>query len=168
MTIIARTKRLTIRRLEPEDAPFFRELVNTPGWVQFIGQRNIHTDAEALAYLEGGIFKSYRESGYGFYMVELTDGQLPLGINGIVLRGSLPGPDFGFAFLPQYMGKGYAVESSEAVLSHVKNDLVIEELYAISLPENERSLRLLEKLGFQNQGPIELNNETLLLYRKEL
>ena len=167
---IAKTDRLNIRRLTPEDAPFFRVLVNTPGWIRYIGERNIHTDAEALAYLEAGIFKSYKEYNYGFYLVELIESGIPIGICGIVNRGTLPGPDFGFALLPEYAGKGYAREASLAILDHVKNDLVLPELYAITLPANASSIGLLERLGFRVQGTIRLQDDPdeLLLYHKVL
>lgn len=167
---VARTERLIIRWLTPDDAPFFRSLVNSPGWIKYIGQRNIHTDAEALAYLEAGIFKSYKDYNYGFYMVETKDGHLPLGICGIVNRGTLPGPDFGFAYMPEYMGHGYATEAAIATLEHVKNDVALKELYAITLPENNPSIRLLEKMGFQQQSMIRLPNDpvALLLYRKDM
>jgi RimJ/RimL family protein N-acetyltransferase len=127
----------------------------------------VHTDAEALTYLQNGIFKSYAENGYGFYQVDMKEGNTPIGICGIVNRGTLPGPDFGFAFMPEYMGKGYATEASLAVLEHVKSDLGINELYAITLPDNQPSIRLLEKLSFTIQGEVQLPNDPdlLLLYR---
>jgi RimJ/RimL family protein N-acetyltransferase len=169
MALISTTTRLTIRRIEPSDAPFIHVLLNTPGWIKYIGDRNVHTDAEALAYLEKGIFKSYADNGYGFYQVDLKEGNIPIGICGIVNRGTLPGPDFGFAFLPEYMGKGLATEASLAVLEHVKSDLGINELYAITLPDNQPSIRLLERLGFTTQSKVQLQGDPdlLLLYRRK-
>jgi hypothetical protein len=41
------------------------ELLNSPGWIEFIGDRNIKTDEQARTYLENGPLKSYEQNGFG-------------------------------------------------------------------------------------------------------
>ncbi|HEX8778520.1 MAG TPA: GNAT family N-acetyltransferase, partial [Rhodanobacter sp.] len=56
--------------------------------------------------------------------------------------------DLGFAFLQRYRGRGYAREAAEATLAHARNALGLKRILAIVSPGNDRSIALLEKLGF--------------------
>ncbi len=146
MDYILTTERLTLRQFTNEDARFIVELVNTPGWLEFIGDRNIHTEEDAVNYLQNGPIKSYSENGFGSSMVELKDGT-PIGMCGILKRDSLENPDIGFAFLPSYMGKGYALEIANATMDYATHQLKLKTIYAITNPTNIRSIQLLEKIG---------------------
>jgi RimJ/RimL family protein N-acetyltransferase len=91
----------------------------------------------------------YQKNGFGFLVVTLNNpAETPVGICGFIKRDYLDCPDFGFAFLPQFMGQGYAYEISVALLPYAKNVLQIEKLCAITTLDNTRSIKLLEKLGF--------------------
>ena len=65
MKFILETKRLTLREFTLGDAKFIVDLVNTPGWIEFIGDRNIKTEEQARTYLETGPIKSYGLNGFG-------------------------------------------------------------------------------------------------------
>ena len=47
-----KTERLLLRSLTLADAPFIFELVNTAGWIQFIGDRNVHNHEDAERYIQ--------------------------------------------------------------------------------------------------------------------
>ncbi|MEO8086158.1 MAG: GNAT family N-acetyltransferase, partial [Bacteroidota bacterium] len=102
--IIAETAQLIIREFTTGDTSFIIELVNTPSWIRYIGERNIKTDEDALAYLEKGPMKSYAENGFGLYCVELKLVNVPIGMCGLIKRATLEDVDVGFAFLPAYEG----------------------------------------------------------------
>ena len=118
-------------------------LVNSPSWIRFIGERNIKTVGDAEQYIESGPAKSYALNGFGLNCIVLSDGNIPIGMCGLIKRDSLEDVDIGFAFLPEYEGKGFAFESSIVVLSQARS-LGIKRLVAITLPENEKSVRLLQ------------------------
>ena len=144
------TERLFIRQFDLEDAAFMLELVNTPAWLQYIGDRNVHTIEDAEHYIANGAVKSYAENGYGGWLIGLKENGLPAGMCGLFQRAWLPAPDFGFAFLPDHAGKGYAYEAAMAALDHIKQQYPhLDKLYAITIPENSRSIRLLEKCQFK-------------------
>ena len=163
------TDRLHLRQATVQDAPFFLSLLNSPGWLKYIGDRNVHTTDEAEAYIENRILPVYETPGHGSYVVQLHHKVEPLGFVGVFRRDTLPAPDFGFAFLPEGQGKGYALEASRAILS-TPEVAALPELLAITLPHNTRSRRLLEKLGFADTGdtaPVEKDETTeLLIYRR--
>ena len=164
-TAILETERLRLREFSLEDAEFIITLLNSAGWLRFIGDRNVRTKEDAENYLKKGPMKSYEQNGFGLSMVETKD-RIPIGMCGIVKRDSLEHPDIGFAFLPEYASKGYGYEMASAVLKYAKQDLRLPTILAITLPDNVNSIRLLEKIGFGfvKSFRTEPSSEDLLLY----
>ena len=65
--------------------------------------------------------------------------------------------ELGFVFNPKYQGKGYAAESASAVVDHAVNSLNARRIIAMCNPQNTRSWRLLERLGFRREGHLRQN-----------
>jgi RimJ/RimL family protein N-acetyltransferase len=160
------TARLRLRELTEDDAPFIVTVLNDPDFLRFIGDRGVRTVEDAVAYLRQGPIKSYRDNGFGMYLVERQDGWQPVGISGLVRREGLDGPDLGFAFLPDFRSLGFALEASRAVLCYAQDTLNLRRVLAIVSPGNGPSISLLEKLGMQARGTIRLtpDKEELRLY----
>jgi RimJ/RimL family protein N-acetyltransferase len=163
---ILETERLTLHHLTQEDVPFIIELLNDPDWLHFIGDRNVRTVEQAQFYLENGPIKSYRELGFGIYLVRLKEDNTPIGTCGLLRREVLPAPDIGYAFLPAYRGKGYALEAAQATVQYGQEKLGMDTILAYTTPDNEKSGSLLEKLGlrFQKLFPWPETGEQLKLY----
>ena len=164
------TGRLRIRWLGLDDAGFIYRLVNDPDWIRFIGDKSVRNLDDARAYLESGPLKMYRDFGFGLNRVALRGGGDAIGICGILQRDSLPCADLGFAFLPEYRRRGYALEAGGAVLEHAATGLEKKRLAAILSPKNLASASLLKKLGFRYAGPCcaEDGAAELDLYQVEL
>ena len=161
---ILRTPRLLLREFESGDVNFILRLLNSPGWLQFIGDRNVRTAEDAYDYLANGPQKSYAQNGFGLWGVEdAATGNL-IGMCGLIRRNTLEDVDIGFAFLPEYEGKGYAFEIASAVLLFAKMNLQLQRIVAITVPENRRSVRLLEKLGMKFEKMIRMGEEDLMLF----
>ena len=163
MEIVIETERLILRKFTLDDAAFMLELLNTPAWLRFIGDKNVRTLEEAEQYLLDGNIRSYREYGFGFYVVVIKETNESLGICGIVKRQGLDDIDIGFGFLPQFIGKGYGYEAASAVLDYALNDLKIKRIVAIVDPENEASISLIKKIGLQFEKMIQLSNKDIEL-----
>jgi RimJ/RimL family protein N-acetyltransferase len=103
--------------------------------------------------------KSYNAHGFGLYLVELKRKATAIGICGVLKRETLPDPDIGFAFLPAYWNQGYACEAAAAVMDHARDVLEIENVLAITAPDNEASARLLNKIGFKFDRLMKLTEE---------
>ncbi len=164
---ILETERLRLRELALSDAPFIVELVNSPGWLKFIGDRNIKTIDQTKTYLENGPIKSYHDNGFGLWLAETKDTNTPIGMCGILKRETLDHPDLGFAFLPEFIGKGYGFEAASATVAFANEKLKLPMLSAITVPYNQKSIRLLEKVGmkFSKRICFPNNAEELLLYQ---
>lgn len=155
MTILE-TERLRLREICVDDAAFILELVNDPDWLRYIGDRGVRTLADARQYIINGPIKSYQRFGFGLYLTTLKDSDTPIGICGLIKRDTLDDVDIGFAFLPQYTGKGYAFEVASAVMAYGKTDLGLKQIVAITSLDNVRSIKLLEKLGLRFKEIIKL------------
>jgi RimJ/RimL family protein N-acetyltransferase len=154
---VLETDRLIIRWLTVEDAAFIFELVNDPSWLRFIGDRGVRTLEDARNYILKGPVEMCGRLGFGLYLVELKDEGVPIGTCGLIKRDSLKDVDIGFAFLPSFRGQGYAYEAASAVLAYGRNTLGLARIVAIVSPGNERSIKLLEKLGFQFEQKVRLS-----------
>lgn len=164
--IVCESGRLSIRHFTPGDAEFLFQQVNQPSWIQNIGDRGVRNLDDAGKYIEARILSQYRTLGYGMNLLELKSGGEPIGVCGLVKRETLPDPDLGFALLEGFWGHGYALEAAQAVMKHAREVLGVGRVLAIATPSNERSARLLAKLGFQLDGTVRLapDAETLKLY----
>ena len=169
--MIAETDRLLIAKLTLDDAAFFKELVNTPNWLKFIGDRNIRTIEDAKNRIKESHLKSYQTYGFGFYKLLLKEEQnKPIGTCGLIKRDTLDDVDIGFAMLPEYEGMGFGYESSVAILELAKEKFKLDRIAAITLANNPNSIKLLEKLGLKYEKKVKPfeDDEELLLFAKVL
>ena len=169
MENILETDRLILRQFITDDSKFIVALLNSPGWIEFIGDRNIKTDGQAKNYLQSGPLKSYELNGFGLSLVELKDGNIPIGMCGIIKRVNLENPDIGFAYLPEFTGKGFAFEMANAIMDYAKDKLKLPVILAITVPNNKASIKLLEKIGmkFIKLFCFPDDNEELMLYSNQ-
>ena len=169
MTSILETERLSLREFNTTDATFIIQLLNSKGWLKFIGDRHIKTLEQAENYLTNGPMKSYSVNGFGLSMVELKNTHTPIGMCGLIKRDNLPDIDIGFAFLEEFMGNGYAFEIAQATINFAKENLHKETILAITIPTNVRSINLLKKIGmkFEKNFSFEGSTEELMLFRNK-
>jgi RimJ/RimL family protein N-acetyltransferase len=150
------TERLIIRQLTDDDAPFILTLLNEPSFLRYIGDKNVRNLDDARQYIRTGPAASYERHGFGLGLVQLKDSQTPIGMCGLLKRDELPDPDIGFAFLPDFWGKGFAFEAAAAVLHDARERLKLTRILAIVNPDNDASIKLLQKLGLKLERTMQL------------
>ncbi len=159
MYISFETERLKIRPIALTDATFIAVLVNTKGWLEFIGDRNISNEGEAERYIQ----KILDHENYYYLVFELKDSQEAIGLVTFLHRKEEEFPDFGFAMLPEYEKKGFAIEASKAYLKRLIEIGNHQNILAITKPNNAKSISLIQKLGFHFKGNFK-KDQTLLSY----
>ncbi len=162
--IILKTPRLIIEQATLADTDFIFQLLNSPNWIEFIGDRGIKTQKDAEAYIEKSLINAYETYGYGLYKMSLKSEGVPIGICGFVKRDYLDHADIGFAIMPPYEGKGYTYEAAQATLEYGKTQLSLDPILAITTEENVKSQKLLLKLGLSAIGKIHPDKTEFLLY----
>lgn len=154
--IVLETERLSLREVEEADWRFVLELLNSPGFLENIGDRGVRTEVEARDYIRDRMVGPYRDLGFGMWLAVQRRDRRPVGLAGLVKRDGLDEPDLGYALIPDAWGRGYAQEAAAAVVAHALDNLGISRLAAITTPENFASMAVLRKVGFTFRGMIQL------------
>ncbi|WP_165917176.1 DHCW motif cupin fold protein [Flaviaesturariibacter aridisoli] len=158
------TARLRLDVLQTADSAFIHRLVNTEGWLRFIGDRGVHSETDAVGYIQ----RLLHSPDATIHVIRLRDGKTPIGITTLLQRPYLPAPDIGFALLPEFEGQGYSQEAAGALLDVLVSAGTLPEVLAITRPGNNRSIRLLERLGLRQDRRETVNDEELLVFRRQL
>lgn len=151
------TDRLLLRQFTVDDAPFILTLLNEPSFLRYIGDKNVRNLQDARQYILNGPVASYERHGFGLSAVELKESHTAIGMCGLLKREVLPDPDIGFAFLPDFWSKGFAFEAAAAVLEDARERLKVERILAITSLDNDASIKLLERLGFNFERVMKLS-----------
>ncbi|CAL68088.1 GNAT family N-acetyltransferase [Christiangramia forsetii] len=164
------TERLLIRPTSLDDAEFIFQLLNSPKWLQNIGDRNICSIKDAEKYISAKMHTQLTRLGFSNNTVIRKSDQRKIGTCGLIDREGLDSIDIGFAFMPEFEKMGYAFEAASVLMKAARNEFKLKELSAITLEENTGSRNLLKKLGFEFQEKIKIPNDPkeLMLYYKEL
>ena len=161
--IVLKTERLILRQFSSDDVQFILDLLNEPSFIQNIGDRGVQTLEDARSYILRVPVASYERHGFGLYLVILKESGESIGMCGLIKREELKDVDIGYAFLPKYWSKGYAVESAFAVKEYARAVIGLKRLVAITDPENQGSIRVLENLGFRFEKMVRLSEDDIEL-----
>ncbi|MFN8343791.1 MAG: GNAT family N-acetyltransferase [Spirosomataceae bacterium] len=154
------SRRLSISEITLQDREFILELVNTPEWIRFIGERNVKTEEAAIAYIQ----KLLDNPNITYWVIKLKEEQTPIGVISFIKRDYLQHYDIGFALLAAYSKKGYAFEAVSAVLDDLVKDPTHTHILATTIKENNNSIRLIEKLGLRFVNEFNLDKDCLAVY----
>lgn len=154
------TERLEIKPLTLSDEAFIFELVNTEGWITFIGNRNIALHVDARAYIQ----RILANEDITYWVVQLKESLEPIGLITYIKRDYLEHHDIGFAFLPKFSKKGHAYEAAMAVLNSIVSNHKPSHILATTIPENINSITLLKKIGLVFEKEMTIENKTLHVY----
>lgn len=154
------TQRLLLDIITTEDFEFLQKLVNTKGWLEFIGDRKIHSKEDAITYIN----KINSTPNFSYWVVRTKAEHMPVGIISFLKRNYLDHYDIGFAFLPEFNGLGYAYEAAKEVLNAAHENPDYSPVLATTLPHNTSSIKLLNKLGLEFEKEIQVGKEKLLVY----
>jgi ribosomal-protein-alanine N-acetyltransferase len=154
------TDRLLLKKLRVDDHEFILSIVNSTGWIENIGDRNVHSENDAIEYIN----KILWTENFFYWVVRTKDDYTPIGIISLIKRSYLDYFDIGFAFLPQYSNYGYAYESAKTVLQMISKLPEFKIVLATTLFSNKRSIKLLTKLGFRFEKENETENQKMHIY----
>jgi [ribosomal protein S5]-alanine N-acetyltransferase len=146
------TARLSLRRLDFDDAPFVVRLLNEPSFLQNIGDRGVRSIEDAHRYLREGPLAMYQQFGFGLWHTARKSDGAAVGMCGLLRRDNLPDVDIGYAYLPEYWGQGFAFEAAEATLRHAATKFGLRRVIGVVSVGNTGSIRVLEKLGMRFEG----------------
>ena len=149
---------LILRVLNSEDAPEVLSFLNKNKSeferYEAIKPENYYTLTYQRNNLKGE-FASFKQLRYiRFYVFKKgNDNQI---IGTISFSNILPYPyssaSIGYKFDKDFLHHGYATEAVACAILAIFRDLDIHRVEAFVMPENTSSIRLLERVGFENEG----------------
>ena len=155
MRILAETERLILRELEYTDENDLFEMDSDPEVHLFIENNPVESIDEITKVIEM-LKKQYKENGIARWAVidKLTNeciGWSGLKYFNQPLNKHNNFYELGYRFKKKHWGKGFATESSIAILDYGFTNLNVDKIFAITDPKNVNSKKVLFKLGFEFQ-----------------
>lgn len=159
---ILETERLLVRETTVEDVDCFYRIYAEPSVTDYMEDLFEDRDEE-IAYIREYIETVYAFYGYGMWTVLEKESGKVIGRAGLSRREGFSLPELGFVIGLPWQGQGYAFEVCSTILRYAREELSMERVQSLVRPENEKSLRLCEKLGFTVSGETELDGVRHLL-----
>src|SRR3954454_7549302 len=142
------TARLRLRDWRAEDLEPFAALNADPRVREFFP--STQTYQESAGSMED-IRAHLERRGFGLWAVEVIDGAPFIGFIGLSVPSFdapfMPCVELGYRLAFEHWGRGYATEGSRAALASGFTTLGLGEIVAMIAAGNERSRRVVERLG---------------------
>jgi RimJ/RimL family protein N-acetyltransferase len=94
------------------------------------------------------------QKNYSLWAVELKENRSLIGFIGLNYTDwpahFTPAVEIGWRLGSQYWGQGYATEGAVAVLEYGFTKVGLEEIVSFTVPMNERSIKVMQKIGMSN------------------
>ena len=147
MEKILETEKLVIRKLTYGDFDKLSDILKDID-VMYAWEHDF-SDVEVKEWIDRNISRYEKdETGY-FSLIEKNTGEL---VGQAGLHYSIVNEkrilELGYIIMKKHWNKGYAFESAKALINFAFDILNEKEVYALIRPENTRSVKLAEKLGF--------------------
>jgi [ribosomal protein S5]-alanine N-acetyltransferase len=144
--------RARMRWLTAADIPALLAIFGDPEVTRYWGFTTLPDLAAAEALL-ADIHQQFHHRAMFEWGVERIDTSEVVGVCSLSgLDAANRRAEIGFALARPYWGLGYMSECLPVLLRFAFTDLALHRVIADADPRNERSIRLLERLGFQREG----------------
>ena len=150
--MLLETDRLLLRRFRAGDAAALAAYRSDPDVARYQSWDAPYPLGDALAFVTETAHLDPEREGWFQYAVEGRDNGLLLGDVGVNRGDGGRQAELGFTFAPAFQGRGYATEAVGRVVRHLLVEEGLHRVHASLDARNERSARLLERLGFRREG----------------
>jgi RimJ/RimL family protein N-acetyltransferase len=166
------TERLLLRRWVQSDRVAFAEMNADPRVMEHFP--SVLTGAESDAMVNR-IESHFERHGFGLWAVEVRDRSPFIGYVGLAIPSFeahfTPCVEVGWRLASEFWGRGYATEGARAVVAFGFGPLALNEIVSFTVPENERSRRVMERLNMTHdpledfEHPTQPDRRLHVLYR---
>ncbi|MEN6372582.1 MAG: GNAT family N-acetyltransferase [Armatimonadota bacterium] len=162
-SILLKTQRLTLRRFIQNDLDELFFQLSDPDVMRYYPATLSREECEK--WLEG-ILRDYQTNGFGMLAVHMMDTGEYVGQAGVMRRQKDGGEHYYLSYLMcrKFWGQGYAIEAARAIMDYSFRTLNVPKIEALIMPDNKRSIRLVEKLGMKRESSIEHNGSEHYIY----
>jgi aminoglycoside 6'-N-acetyltransferase len=150
--VILSSRRLVLRPFRPGDVAAFAAYRSDPDVARFQSWETPVSEDAAARLIGEFAGDDPRAPGWFQWAVELRSGPALIGDVGVNLDDNRMQAEIGFTLAPAYQGHGYAAEAVRRILDHLFTAEGLQRVSAECDARNERSARLLERVGFRPEG----------------
>jgi RimJ/RimL family protein N-acetyltransferase len=167
---VLETERLILRPFEARDVDAQAAMMGDAEVMRHLGGHPLSREDSWRKLLGGGAM--WTLFGWGYWAVARREDNVMIGQLGFAdfkrdMSPNIEGfPEMGWLFAREAGGQGYATEGGLAALSWIDRAHRCPEVVAIIDTDNAPSIRVAEKLGFNEKGPATYRDEPLLLFRR--
>jgi aminoglycoside 6'-N-acetyltransferase len=144
------TERLVLRPFTAADAPAFAAYRSDPDVARYQGWDTPFPLAQAEEFVREVGAADPTAPGWFQYAAEVNG--VLVGDVGVGLNENRMQADIGYTLATAHQGRGYAAEAVHRVLAHLFEERGLHRVAAECDARNERSARLLARLGFRQEG----------------
>lgn len=164
-----RTERLLLRRWVQSDRRPFAEMNADSRVMEHLPR--VLTPAESDAMVDR-IEAHFEQRGFGLWAVEVPDQTPFIGFVGLSVPSFeshfTPCVEVGWRLAVHYWGRGYATESARAALAFGFGTLALGEIVSFTTPDNQRSRRVMERLGMTRDPDDDFDHPALSDHRRHV
>lgn len=163
------TERLLLRKFEISDADAVLRFAADPEVTRYTGDAGVvKTLEDAKEIITNTWHKDYEKYDYGRLALVTKETEEVIGFCGLKYLTDFQKTDLGYRMLPEYWGRGYATESSRAIISYAKENMDLTEIIAMAEVNNLGSEKVLLKLGFSEIDKIVIYGLSAKLFELKL
>ena len=145
---ILTTKRLLLRQWKESDLPLFAKMNADARVMEYFPSTLNREESNSLAQR---IQQELKEKEYGLWAIEVVGAASFIGFVGLHYQAFsaafTPCIEIGWRLAYEHWGKGYAFEAASKVTEYAFQTLKLRELVSFTTVGNQRSRKLMERLG---------------------
>ena len=166
MNIVLETERLIIRQFVPEDAEYIYKLHNDPDVMKYISSKKDEevTIEECSSFVEHCRSYYKKHTGLGIWATQTKEIGDFIGWTTLKDLDNTEDIEVGYRLQKEFWGNGYATEAAKALIEYGFNELKLDKIVGVALPENKASVRVLQKAGLEYVGIKKYYNTDVVFY----
>lgn len=145
---VIRTKRLILRPWKDKDLDAFATMNADPRVMEYFPKLLTREESDELAKR---VSSPLQENGWGIWAASLIDGADFIGVIGLAhvyfTAHFTPAVEVGWRLAYDFWNQGYATEGALGAIKYGFEQLKIDEIVAFTTVNNQRSRRVMEKIG---------------------
>ena len=158
------TPRLTLRQFREDDVDAWSAICAEPEVIRHASLAGVPLTREQSAKWLRSMLDHWQAHGYGMWAVEEKATGRFIGRIGLQFPPGFPETEVAWMLGTAHWGHGFAAEGARAAIEFGFSRVGKAKLISLIFPENERSLRLAERLGERYESDFHLEGHRLLMY----
>jgi ribosomal-protein-alanine N-acetyltransferase len=142
------TSRLYLRQFSVADLNDLSAIRSDPEVMRFIGAGQPHSADQVRESLEH-LLSGWKQNGFGRWAVVHKPDKKLMGWCGLAFLDQTEEIEIGYGMAKEYWGRGFTTEAAAASIRFGFEELKLNRIVAVAMPENIASRRVMEKIGMK-------------------